>query len=178
MKTMYSLPSSKTRAAEALKSVLHQISGIKLKEIHFNTSELESKIDMLASVEVYGRRHTLACKVIAIDELHPDFETLGEFREHAARACANATPVLIAPHLSPEMRLLCGELRTCFLDLEGNARLEIGEFFVARQHLPVHKEQPLRIPAEPALERTQHRKLTPARAEMLLPDRGVVVASA
>lgn len=178
MKTMYSLPSSKTRAADALKSVLHQVSGIRVKEIHFNTSELDSRIDMLASVEIYGRRHALACKVVAADDLHPDSNALGEFCEHAAKVCANATPVVIAPRLSEETRLLCRELRTCFLDLDGNARLEIGEFFIARQHLPVREPKPLRMPVAPALERTPIRKLTPVRADILLPDRGVAVATA
>lgn len=178
MKTMYSLPSSKTRAADALKSVLHQVSGIRVKEIHFNTSDLDSKIDMLASVEIYGRRHALACKVVAADDLHPNSDSLGAFCEHAAKVCANATPVLIAPRLSEEMRGLCRELRTCFLDLDGNARLEIGDFFIARQHLPVREHKPLQMPVAPALERTPIRKLTPVRAEVLLPDRGVVVATA
>lgn len=178
MKTMYSLPSSKTRAADALKSVLHQVSGIRVKEIHFNTTERDSKIDMLASVEVYGHRHALACKVIATDDLHPDSDALGEFCEHAAKTCANATPVLIAPRLSEEMRLLCRELRTCFLDLDGNARLEIGEFFIARQHVPVREQKPLERPVAPVLDRIPARKLAPVRAEVLLPDRGVVVATA
>lgn len=178
MKTMHSLPSGKTRAAEALKSVLRQISAIKVKEIHFNSPDPDGKIDILANVDVYGRRHALACKVIASDDLRADSDSLGEFCEHAARICSNATPIVIAPRLSNETRSLCRELRTGFLDLDGNARLEIGEVFIARQYLPVREEHRIQQTVAPELDRTPHRKLPPLRSEILSPDRGVVVASA
>jgi hypothetical protein len=176
---MKTISPGKTRAVEALRTVLEHVSAIKLKEIILDSMGPDSKIDILAEVEVYGHRHSLACKVIPGDDFKPVSESLSEFREHAARMCANATPILIAPQLSPEFRSLCRELQTGFLDLEGNARLEIGEVFIARQHLPVREGQLLKKPVASALDRpSSHRKLTPIRADILSPDRAVVVASA
>lgn len=178
MKSMHSVQSSKARAAEVLKTVLHQVSAIKLKNIEFESTDPEGKIDILARVDVYGHSHDLACKVVASEEISQDFQWLQEFREHAARISANATPVVIGTRLSPEARTLCHELQAGFLDLEGNARLEIGEVFIARQYLPARHEHTSHKSVVPGLEGTMHRKLSPVRAEILSPDRGVVVASA
>lgn len=178
MTTMHSIPfrqSQKTSAAEALKSVLHQVSAIKLKSIDFDSTGPDGNIDLLAQVDVYGHRHTLACKFIEDGEMQHDWQSIANFRDHAARM-AEATPVLIARRLSPQARSLCHEHKTGFVDLDGNARLEIGEVFIARQHVPLREEQASQRPSA-AAGRAMHRKL-PLRAEVLSPDRGVIVASA
>ncbi len=70
---------------------------------------------------------------------------------------ADATPVLIAPHLSPEAQALCKETRVAFLDLEGNARLFVGEVFIVMRSLPCLTAERLAAPlphvaARPALQ--------------------------
>jgi hypothetical protein len=60
---------------------------------------------------------------------------------------ADAIPVLIAPRLSPEAQALCKENQVGFLDLEGNARLTVGDFFIVMRSLP--RSAPTRVSAAP-----------------------------
>ncbi|HOI53266.1 MAG TPA: hypothetical protein PLN02_12870, partial [Azonexus sp.] len=54
-------------------------------------------------------------------------------RNHIAHRAPLATPVFIAPYLSPAVRQLCVENGVSFLDLEGNARIAFGGVFIERQ---------------------------------------------
>ncbi len=40
---------------------------------------------------------------------------------------------MIAPYLSPEAQTICKESHTNFIDLEGNARITIGEIFIGKR---------------------------------------------
>jgi hypothetical protein len=55
----------RSRAAEALKTALHQVSQIKLRKIDHSSPGPDLKVDMLAHVDVHGRSHTLVCKLTA-----------------------------------------------------------------------------------------------------------------
>jgi len=121
------------RAIEALKSVLTRVSGVKLKNI--DTQELESVIDIIAQVEVYGRVHTLACMLVSNDEPQQARESILDFCGRTLKDANNATPVLIAQRLSSDLQKLCRETKAGVLDLEGNARIEVGEAFIACQHV-------------------------------------------
>lgn len=143
------------RATEALRALLGQVSVIKLKEIRRT-----AKGPMLARLEVLGHSHTLAC------EIEPNARperlrcALEELYQEAAHYADAATPVLIAPYLSPEAQAVCKACSANFLDLEGNARLALGEVFIGKRSLsarpagraPVHTLPP------PAM-----RQLHPAR---------------
>lgn len=128
MKTNCSTDNLEYRATEALRALLGQVSVIKLKEIR-----RAPKGPMLAKVDVLGHSHTLACEIEpnarpenlrgALEELHQD----------AAHYGAAATLVLIAPYLSPEAQAVCKECSTSYLDLEGNARLALGEVFIGKR---------------------------------------------
>jgi len=136
----------KSRAAEALKSVLHQVSQIKLRKIDNNSSGPDLKVDMLAHVDVHGHSHTLVCKVTANGR--PDYvrTALREFEEDASQLEGDATLVFIAPRMSEEGKALCGENKAGFLDLEGNARLELGDVFIVKRTVSkraAHSSSPL-----------------------------------
>ncbi len=113
------------RAAEALKSVLSQVSTLKLKEIR----RASAGGGFVACVDVLGRSHTLACAVKTDARPGSLPEALKELHECAG----DATPVLIASYLSPEAQALCKESHAGFLDLEGNARIAIGEVFIGKR---------------------------------------------
>ena len=132
MKAKNSMDELEARAAEALRALLGEVSVIKLKGIRH-----DARGAVLAHVDVLGHSHTLACQVrtnagpenlrSALRELHDD---AAHFR--------NAVPVLIAPYLSPEAQALCKENHAGFLDLEGNARLALGEVFIGKRALTHH----------------------------------------
>ena len=114
------------RAAEALRKVLGQVSMIKLKEIR-----REANGSVVADVEVLGHHHTLACQIKSIahpDDLRTSLRNLNDSHRKDA-----AIPVVIAPYMPPEAQAVCKESHAGFLDLEGNARLAMGEVFIGKR---------------------------------------------
>jgi hypothetical protein len=97
---------------------------------------------IIAQIDVYGHRHTLAC------EVYPDGDPgrlRAAFRQSqrvAQPISSDATPVLIAPYLSPEAQDLCKQSKGGFLDFEGNARLTVGEVFIVMRSLPGNSAAP------------------------------------
>lgn len=119
------------RATEALRSLLGQVSVIKVKGIRREAGAV------LAQIELLGHSHTLACEVQA--NARPDvLRTALRARQSSASSQPAATPVVIAPYLSPEAQQICKENKAGFLDLEGNARLAVGEYFIGKRSL-THK---------------------------------------
>lgn len=132
-----------TRAKEALKAVLRQVSAIELKGMEM-TPDAGPEMDMVVRISVLGRSHTLACKVTASSNPRAVRKALRELLENAAQISGDTTPVFIAPYLSPEAQALCVESRAGFVDLEDNARLMLGEVFIGKRSLPrrEHKAVP------------------------------------
>ncbi len=124
-------------AAEALASLFEHTSAICLREINLEPQRADRAVDILARIEVYGHARTLACKVnpgsirAALLRLH----------EYAVRSAENAMPVLIAPALSLKEQALCRESNAGFLDLDGNARLDLDEVFIAKRSMPLAATQ-------------------------------------
>ena len=126
------------RAAAALKAVLAEVSTIKVREIRHQSPEAGHDRGLTAYVDVVGRHHTLACGVPCDGQAGHVRSALDELRQGAAQLPGDATPVIIAPYLSPEAQALCKENKAGFLDLEGNARLALGEVFIVKRTLPSH----------------------------------------
>jgi hypothetical protein len=132
MKTNPTMSEMERRAVEALQALLGQVSVIKLKEIR--VAPLTSgDAGIVARVDVLGHRHTLTCEINENAQPQNLRETLQRLHDGAARCDEPATPVLIAPYLSPEAQALCKESHAGFLDLEGNARLTLGEAFIGKR---------------------------------------------
>jgi hypothetical protein len=135
MRIVDSAQAAKNLAADALRAVLHHVSAIKLKEIEMDSPGPDLKVDLLAHVDVYGHSHTLVCKVEASGRPDHVRTALEALRSHADGLDGNATPVFITPRISEETKAMCGESKTGFLDLEGNARLDLGEVFIVKRTL-------------------------------------------
>jgi hypothetical protein len=140
MKTDRAATEFEVRAGEALKALLDQVSAIKIKEMKHERARGRAA-EIVAHIDVHGHSHTLACEVNC--DTHPSKvrASLKKLQDCAAHFAGDATPVLIAPYLSPEVQALCKECRAGFLDLEGNARLTLGEVFIGKRSL--HAQQPV-----------------------------------
>jgi len=126
MKTKNSMDDLELRATEALRALLGQVSVIKLKEIR-----RASKGSVLADIDVLGHRHTLACEVRPNAQPENLRTALRELNNSHRK---DATiPVVIAPFMSPEAQAVCKESHAGFIDLEGNARLAMGEVFIGKR---------------------------------------------
>lgn len=129
------------RAVAALNSLLTQTSAIDLKDIGTGWpvaghEACEREIDILAHVEVFGRSHTVACRVSSVSAPEHARVALKQLRDQIAFLPGKVMPVLILPVLSPEVQALCEEDKAGCLDLHGNGRLAIDEVFVSTRSLP------------------------------------------
>ena len=131
MKTTVTTRAVEEKAANALSSLFEQMSAIKSWKIKFRSGG-RNRADILADFDVYGRNHKLLCRVA-------DGEP-GDVRKVLDKLCtgvnsgpSDATPVLIAPYLSSQTRAMCEQSRVSFIDLEGNAHLEVDEVFIGKR---------------------------------------------
>jgi len=139
MKSLTPSAELQTLATEALKSLLGQVSAIKLKEMLGASTRSRNSVEFLVHVEVFGHSHLLACEARSSAEPSQLRTILRRLCDHTAQLAAEATPVIIAPFLSPEAQQLCKKCQTGFLDLEGNARLAFGEVFIGKRSHPQHQ---------------------------------------
>jgi hypothetical protein len=130
------MQTARSRAAEALKTVLRQVSQVKVSTIDLPDPDL--KIDIVAHVYVHGHRRKLVCRVNASGRPEHILVALEELQGFASQFDGDATPVIIAPHLTEEAKALCGERRAGFLDLAGNARIDLGDVFISRRTISQH----------------------------------------
>jgi hypothetical protein len=138
MKTDRAATELEVRGTEALKALLNQVSAVKLKEMKHETPVRGRTAEILVHIDIYGHSHTLACEVNADTRPSKVRASLRKLQDCAANLACEATPVLIAPYLSPEAQALCKESHAGFLDLEGNARLSLGEVFIGKRSLHLH----------------------------------------
>lgn len=120
-------------AVEALETLLRQVSAIRLKQIRKEGpgSRKTGAEPILVDLEVYGHSHLLVCAMHRCDHASDIRAAIDSLRRCAEQAAAGATPVLIAASLTEEAQALCSSLKASYMDLNGNARLELGEFFIA-----------------------------------------------
>ena len=124
-------------AVAALKTLLGQVSAIKVREVRIECTAPSREFLIVAYVDVYHHSHTLVCSVKLSDEPEEVRSALAELETRAARLSSNATPVFIAPRISSQARALCTQGRAGFLDLEGNARLHLDDVFIGQRFIPL-----------------------------------------
>lgn len=120
------------RAAEALRALLEQVPAIRLVSIEQELSGPDRGVDIVAHVDVSGRHHQLVCEVKSSGQPRHVRMALLQLRNYVVNYETGATPIFIAPYLSPEAQTLCREQSVGFLDLEGNARVLFDGIFIER----------------------------------------------
>jgi hypothetical protein len=143
MKPINTEQEMRIRATEALRAVLAEVSGTKVREISHPSPDMGSEGAFTAgagafttSVDVYGHHHTLICEIAPDDQPAHLRELLQQLHQNIAIKHTTATPVIIAPYISDEARAMCNESQAGFLDLEGNARIALGEVFILKRTIP------------------------------------------
>lgn len=165
-------------AKEALTAVLRQVSTIEIKGIEERmTPDLSRQSEFVVQLRVLGRNKTLACKVTPTGESRAVRKALREFEADAARFPGEAIPVIVAPYLPPESRQLCVESQTAFVDFEDNARMTLGDIFIAKRSLPRRDHPAMALPQVPTVA-VPVRKFAPARVAALAVDCGLPAVSA
>ncbi len=133
MKDTNPMKASEARAGEALRLVLEKIPILQIEGIEAEAlSGGDWEPDLPARLLVNGQRHLLICEYKSNGQPRHARSALLELRNYIAERAPEATPVFIAPYLSPAVRRLCEEKDVSYLDLEGNARIAFGGVFIER----------------------------------------------
>lgn len=156
MKTPISL-NIEDQAIDALRRALAQVSVIERSDVRLEASSSAPNVkNVLADIDVFGRRHTLICRIASNGQPRHVRTALLELRHHANEG-RWTVPLVIAPYLSPEARALCLEYNSGYLDLQGNARLVFDGVFIERD-----------VAAKPAVERRELRSLFKPKSARVL----------
>lgn len=127
------MKASEARAGEALRLVLEKIPTLQIEGIEAEAvSGGDWEPDLTARLLVNGQRHLLICEYKSNGQPRYARSALLELRNYIAERAPEATPVFIAPYLSPAVRRLCEAKDVSYLDLEGNARIAFGDVFIER----------------------------------------------
>lgn len=134
------------QAADALRLLLEEVPAIENVDVHVVGRQPTASIDLVADVTAFGHQHKLVAEVKSNGQPRHVRQAILSLRDYVAQQEERVTPILIAPYLSPQAQDLCREFGVAYLDLEGNARLAFGTFFLSRQFAkrPVPERRELR----------------------------------
>jgi len=152
-----SVKALEVQAAEALRELLEQVPAIQLMNIEQEFHGPDRGVDIVAHIDVSGRRHELVCQVKSSGQPRYVRTALLQLRNYVAHHGQDTTPIFIAPYLSRETQALCREQSVGFLDLEGNVRLQFDGVFIERL-----------VATKPAVERRELKSLFKPKSAQVL----------
>ncbi len=120
------------KAADALESILKEIPIVALQSVEVAPFVGRDQVDVLVRLTAANRPHLLVCEVKSSGQPRYVRDGLLQLRNYFEQSDLQATPVFIAPYLSPAARMICRENRVGFVDLQGNVRLEFDGVFIER----------------------------------------------
>ncbi len=142
-------------ASQALREMLEKVSILQVKGIEAGSDAYEP--DLTVKLLVNGRPHQLICQHKSNGQPRYARTALLELQNYVAQSAPQATPVFIAPRISPAVRQLCEDKGVSYLDLDGNARIAFGGVFIERM-----------VPAKPAAQQRELKSLfRPKSAQVL-----------
>jgi hypothetical protein len=157
LKVPESMKELESRAAGALGALIDQVPAIKLQDIKVEPSGSDHGVDIVARVNVSDRPHVFVCDVKPSGQPRHVRTALLHLRNYVAHFGSDATPIFIAPYLSPEAQGLCRENEVGFLDLEGNARIVFDSVFIERL-----------VSSKPSVERRELKSLFKPKSAQVL----------
>ena len=146
------------RAAEALRSLFERNPEIKIGEIVLEPQIGRGHpVDILASISAFGRHYRLACEVRSNGQPSHVRNAILYVRDYVANLDFDAAPMVSAPFLSEQSRALCVEYGVGYLDLHGNALLQVPGILID-----------ISVPGEPPPERRDLKSLFRPKAAHIL----------
>lgn len=116
------------RASDALRDLIAEVSAVEVAGIEREPGGADL---ILARLDVQGRPHRLVVEIKNNGQPRNVRSALLELLKYADRF--EASPMFVAPYLSPQAQALCKEYDVGFLDLVGNARLVFDSVFIERR---------------------------------------------
>lgn len=157
LKLLLSVDEVEKQAAKVVEKLLREIPALKLRSTQTGPKVRDAGIDIMMRVDVSGEPHLLVCQVKQSGQPRYARDAVMSLRYYITEQGGPATPIFIAPYVSPATREFCRQSGVSFLDFEGNARLSFGPVFIERV-----------ISDKPAAERREFKSLfTPKSAQVL-----------
>ena len=145
------------QGAAELERLLKRVPRLRVKSFKTHTMRHGTQFDLEARLDLDGQQHTLVVEIKANGQPRYAREAILQLKLIAAHSQPPATPVLIAPFLSPSTRELCTQEGVSYLDLAGNARLAFGSVYLE-----------ISTPHTPPAERREYRSLFKGRSAQVL----------
>ena len=157
LKLDFSVKEAERRAAEALQDLLREVPALEFQRLQIGSNGNDTGVDLLLNVKVAGESHLLVGEVKRSGQPRYVRDAIYPLRNYISHLGKPATPVIIAPYLSPASRALCREHGVSFLDFEGNAHLAFNTVYIDRS-----------VAEKPSVERRELRSIfTPKSARVL-----------
>ena len=157
MKPYESVKDIEAHAVTALTDLLREVPVLALGSVSIEDGGRDSGASIKAHLTIADRPHVLVCEVKSSGQPRHVRTAILQLRNTAAHQSRPATPILIAPYLSPEAQALCQESNVGYLDFEGNARIVFGSVFIER-----------RVPGKPPVERRDLKSLFKPKSAAIL----------
>lgn len=132
LKDVSLMKEAEARAGEALRGLLEKIPVLRVEGIDAEAVYGDWRPDLIARLLVDGRPHRLICEYKSNGQPRYARSALLQLQNYIGQCTPQATPVFIAPYISPAVRQLCEEKGVGYLDLAGNARITFGGVFIER----------------------------------------------
>ena len=151
-------PEVEKRIAEALRSLFERNPAIAIGGIAL-VPPIDSghRIDILASINAFGCHHKIACEVRNNGQPSHVRNAILHVRDCVANLEFDAAPMVAAPFLSERSRALCVEYGVGYLDLHGNAFLQVPGILID-----------VSVPGKPSAERRELKSLFRPKAARIL----------
>ena len=157
LKLSYSAKDTEQKAAEVLQNLLREVPSLEFQRLQVGSNGKEPGVDLLLNVRVAGESHLLVGEVKLNGQPRYVRDAIYPLRNYIDHLGKPATPVIIAPYLSPSSRELCRENGISFLDFEGNAHLAFNTVYIDRS-----------VAEKPSVERRELKSIfTPKSARIL-----------
>src|SRR6266545_8252711 len=114
LKDSHSMKEFERSAASALESILNEIPIIRLDSVEVQPSMGRNEIDVLVRLTAANQSHVLVCEVKSSGQPRYVRNGLLQLRNYIEHSHLQATPIFIAPYLSPEARMICRENKVGF----------------------------------------------------------------
>lgn len=119
-------------AQEAVRETLSLVPVIEDVAIQSNPHPGDGGVDFVVRLSVHRRPWALACEVKSNGQPRFVLNAIYRLRDYAERYGPDITPMLVAPYLSDEARMLCRKRGVGYLDFEGNCQIAFDGIYIER----------------------------------------------
>src|SRR5271165_2918495 len=120
------------QAAIALQNLIREVPAVTGQRLRIGSNGKDTGVDLTLNVKVGGESCLLVGEVKRNGQPRYVREAIYALRSYIDQLGKQATPVLIAPYLSPSSRALCRGNDISYLDFEGNAHLAFSTVYIDR----------------------------------------------